>query len=139
MSVNTQISVSNRATPLKPDYALKMVLESLQELVNCELAVVLGFDGGRSDDATVLVALRVSDCFIEPLHLQERPDGPAGEGWQVDRGRVDAAVHAAFERFNVVGFYADVAPQNDCYYQQRRLEQSGIKVFCTLRRFLSYS
>src|SRR5690606_26195995 len=31
--------------------------------------IVLGFDGGRTDDATALVAMRVRDRFIQPLGI----------------------------------------------------------------------
>lgn len=71
--------------------------------------VTLGFDGSRTDDATALVAFRLSDQTLFPLGVWERPDGPGGEGWEVDRERVDAEVESAFGRFNVAAFYADVA------------------------------
>lgn len=71
--------------------------------------IVLGFDGGKNDDSTGLVAMRVSDCFLEVLGLWEKPDGPEGEGWSVPREAVDARVHDVFARFNVVGFFADIA------------------------------
>lgn len=75
--------------------------------------IVLGFDGGKSDDATVLVALRVKDKVAFVLHLQERPPNwPTGKDapkWQVDRDKVDTAVHEAFRLYKVRGFYADVA------------------------------
>jgi hypothetical protein len=32
------------------------------------------------------------------LGCWEKPEGPAGDGWQVDRVAVDAAVHVAFQR-----------------------------------------
>jgi phage terminase large subunit-like protein len=69
--------------------------------------VTLGFDGARSNDATALVACRVSDHHLFPLLIREQPDGPEGEGWTVDRDEFDAEVRRAFERFHVVGFYAD--------------------------------
>jgi phage terminase large subunit-like protein len=71
--------------------------------------VTLGFDGSVRDDSTALVACRVEDGHLELLGCWEQPDGPAGDGWQVDRTAVDAAVFGAFERLNVVGFYADPA------------------------------
>lgn len=71
--------------------------------------IVLGFDGSVRDDSTALAACRVEDGHLSLLDCWEKPDGPAGDGWQVDRQAVDAAVFAAFERFNVVGFYADPA------------------------------
>ena len=70
--------------------------------------ITLGFDGGRSDDATALVAVRVTDGFVQLLHLQEKPSGDEGEGWIVDYAQVDSAVHAAFRDYKVVGFFADV-------------------------------
>lgn len=70
--------------------------------------IVLGFDGSKSRDATALVALRVKDMAAFPLGVWERPGGPAGEGWQVDRGLVNSAVLGAVRRFKVVGMYADV-------------------------------
>lgn len=69
--------------------------------------ITLGFDGALTQDATALVACRVSDLYVFPLHIQEVPDGPEAEGWEVDRTAVDAAVSRAFERYDVVGFYAD--------------------------------
>lgn len=68
--------------------------------------VCLGFDGSVRDDSTALVACRVSDGHMELLGCWE-PRG--AEDPQVDRVAVSAAVGAAFERFTVVGFYADPA------------------------------
>lgn len=69
--------------------------------------VCLGFDGSQFDDSTALVACRVEDGALVLLDLWEKPDGPAGDGWSVDKLAVDAAVAAAFERFEVVLMYAD--------------------------------
>ena len=71
--------------------------------------VALGFDGSVRDDSTALVACRVEDGHLQLLGCWEKPNGPAGDAWQVDRVEVDAAVAAAFDRFTVVGFYADPA------------------------------
>lgn len=70
--------------------------------------ITLGFDGGRTDDATALVAMRVSDRLAEPLGVWERPDGPLAKGWQVDRTQVSGLVAHAFGRFTVRAFFADV-------------------------------
>ncbi|MFD3361637.1 terminase [Streptomyces albidoflavus] len=69
--------------------------------------ITLGFDGSIRDDATALTACRVSDGHLQLLGCWEKPEGPEGEGWQVDREAVDAAVARAFDRYEVVGFYAD--------------------------------
>lgn len=75
--------------------------------------ITLGFDGSRKrargiTDATALIACRVSDGHLfEPLDrsVWEQPDGV--KDWQVPTAEVVAAVDAVFERYNVVGFYAD--------------------------------
>lgn len=69
--------------------------------------VVLGYDGSRKDDATVLVACRVEDGKVFQLECWERPPGPSGYGWEVPRVEVDEAVRGAFERFDVVKIWAD--------------------------------
>lgn len=72
-------------------------------------AVTLGFDGGKTDDATVLLAMRIDDRQVEILGIWEAPDGPESRDWEVPRDEVDAAVEQAFERFTVGAFFADVA------------------------------
>lgn len=69
--------------------------------------ITLGFDGGRSSDATVLIACRVSDGYLFPIRIWEVPDGPERKGWQIDRDEVDAVVVATHEKFNVVAFFGD--------------------------------
>jgi hypothetical protein len=71
--------------------------------------IVLGFDGGKTDDSTVLMALRVSDMAAFVLGHWQAPDGPAGENWEVPRDLVDSAVRDAFRTFKVQAFYSDVA------------------------------
>jgi phage terminase large subunit-like protein len=69
--------------------------------------VALGFDGSKSDDSTALVACRLEDGHLEVLGCWERPSGPEGQHWRVDGAAVDAAVKAAFDRFEVAAFFAD--------------------------------
>lgn len=69
--------------------------------------ITLGFDGGQTDDATVLIACRVSDRYVWPVFIIEVPDGPESKNWRVDEHEVDALVRATFEKFNVVAFFAD--------------------------------
>ncbi|AKY03316.1 terminase large subunit [Streptomyces phage Aaronocolus] len=71
--------------------------------------IVLGFDGGKTHDATALVAIRVRDMAAFLLGLWEKPDGPQGDNWEVPRWEVDSEVHSAFKQFKVQAFYADVA------------------------------
>lgn len=71
--------------------------------------IAVGFDGGKTDDDTGLVALRLEDNVVFVLGHWSKPDGPAGDGWEVNKLQVDSAVRDAFSTFDVVGFYADVA------------------------------
>lgn len=70
--------------------------------------IVMGFDGGKTDDSTALVAIRVSDGAIFLLEIDEKPPGPSGEGWEVNQEKFDSAVHEAFRLYSVRAFYADV-------------------------------
>lgn len=72
--------------------------------------VVLGFDGGKSDDATVLVAIRTTDQVAFVLCLEEKPEHLTWrDKWEVDRDKVDRAVREAFRLYDVKAMYADVA------------------------------
>jgi len=76
--------------------------------------ITLGFDGSRHrshgvTDATALIGCRVSDGHLFELLVEEQPLGPQGKDWFVPLEKVDGAVHDAFRRFTVVGFYADPA------------------------------
>ncbi|GAA3029200.1 terminase large subunit [Kitasatospora albolonga] len=69
--------------------------------------VVLGFDGSHNNDATALVGLDVVQNHLFTLGVWTKPDGPSAGRWSVPRAEVDATVRSAFERFDVVGFFAD--------------------------------
>lgn len=91
--------------------------------------VVLGFDGGKSDDATALVAIRTTDGFIQPLLIEEKPAvSERGDGWEVDREKVDATVHWAFQYFDVKAMYCDVALWES--YLHSWEEQYGKTIAC---------
>jgi hypothetical protein len=70
--------------------------------------IVLFGDGSKSDDATGLVACRVSDGLCQVLHVQQPKAGTI-----VDRNAVDLAVSDAFRRFKVVAFYFDPSHVKD--------------------------
>jgi len=68
--------------------------------------VVLGFDGSYSGDSTALLAATVEERpHVEVLGLWEHPGG--NQQWTVDHDQVEAAVFAAFGRFDVVEMSAD--------------------------------
>lgn len=76
--------------------------------------ITLGFDGSRKrtrglTDATALIGCRVSDGHLFEIRIWEQPEGPAGEGWEVPITEVDYEVRQAFEKYKVVGMFADPA------------------------------
>lgn len=73
--------------------------------------IVLGFDGGKTDDATALVAIRLRDKLVVPLAIWQRPGQKkrGDDAWEVDRTEVSGEVHQAFFNYKVKAFYADVA------------------------------
>lgn len=93
--------------------------------------ITLGFDGGRTDDATALIAYRFSDkCFI-PIQIWERPNNV--ESWEIDAEDVDSMVGFCFATFDVQAFYADVS-QWESYiaqwsdlYREKLLVKAGTK------------
>lgn len=66
--------------------------------------ITLGFDGSKSNDYTALVACRIDDAALFPLKVWN----PEQYGGEVPREDVDAMVHYAFARYDVVAFRADV-------------------------------
>ena len=64
-------------------------------------------DCSLNDDSTALVACRISDGFVKPLGLWQKPAGERGKEWRVPRESVDDVVRAAFHAYDVVGFFGD--------------------------------
>jgi hypothetical protein len=70
--------------------------------------VVLFGDGSKSDDATGLLAVRVSDGLAQVLHVQQPRKGSI-----VDRDALDHAVTLAFGTYDVIGFWFDPSHAKD--------------------------
>ncbi|WP_018385264.1 hypothetical protein [Wenjunlia vitaminophila] len=76
--------------------------------------LVLFFDGSKSDDATGLVACRMSDGLVSTLGVWQRPAGwPEGRPWRVPREEVDGVVESTFARYRPVAFFADPGSGHD--------------------------
>lgn len=93
----------------KPEWGARY--NSAAGLADAEV-ITLGFDGSRgrrrgTADATALIGCRVADGYEFEIGIWEQPEGPAGRGWTPPEHEVDAAVHRTFDRFTVVGFFAD--------------------------------
>lgn len=71
--------------------------------------IVIGLDGGRSDDSTAIVAIRPADMAVFTLGMWEKPAGPDADGWLVDQEDVSDVIDMIFARYNVGGFFSDVA------------------------------
>lgn len=100
--------------------------------------VTLGFDGAVRNDSTAVVASRVHDGHLELLGCWQKPEGAAGDGWQVDREEVDAVVAKAMKRFEVVGFYADPAHWQDYLDKWSNEWSSRMQVHATAKRPLEW-
>ncbi|MDG4801710.1 terminase [Micromonospora sp. WMMD980] len=100
--------------------------------------VTLGFDGGRTDDSSALVAVRVSDGAPFLLGLWERPEGPAGLGWEVNQDAVRDMVDNAFTRFDVVAFFSDVALWETDVDRWRELYGERLLIKATTRHAVAW-
>lgn len=68
--------------------------------------ITLGFDGSKSDDHTALVGCHVETGHIFRIDIWD----PEDYGGEAPREDIDATVHMAFARWDVVGFYSDLSP-----------------------------
>lgn len=99
----------NRGIPSADAWIPTDVVErqAKQDVVAPGEAIALGFDGSLNDDSTVLIGSRMSDGFLFPIGIWEKPPGRAGFGWEVPRGEVLDAVREAFARYTVIRGYFD--------------------------------
>ena len=81
--------------------------QAAPEVVDWGTEIALGFDGSLRDDSTVLIGSRMSDGFLFPLGIWEKPAGPSGNFWEVPRLDVMAAIRLVFDRFKVTRLYMD--------------------------------
>lgn len=102
-----QVTAASDAWISQPEW---MACEDRTKVVKPGDAVVLGFDGSRgrvrgNADATALIGMRVEDRHIFEIHVWQAQHGD--KDWQPNAVEVDREVRAAFEHYNVIGFYAD--------------------------------
>ncbi|MFB7420770.1 terminase [Streptomyces sp. NPDC056210] len=90
--------------------------------------IVLGLDGGETDDATALVALRVNDSLFQPIAIWEKPDGPEGQNWRIDKEAVSEMVDWVFANYRVEGFLSDTAYWETYVHQWNEKYQSRLQV-----------
>lgn len=102
------------ATDAWLDHVQVAARQRVTERVEPGTIITVGFDGSRErahgkPDATGLVGCRVSDGHLFEIACWEAPDGPAGDGWSVPVGEVEAAVAETFQVYKVAGFFCDPA------------------------------
>jgi hypothetical protein len=68
--------------------------------------IALGFDGSKYNDATALVACRLSDGHLFQVRVWERPDN-APKDWRVPSAEVDRVVRDTFGAYRVALLFAD--------------------------------
>jgi hypothetical protein len=79
--------------------------EDVQVEAGEEIAMFL--DCSKSDDATGLVGVRMSDGHVFTLGMWQKPPGKRGEGWLAPREEVDGVVAHAMDTYRVVAFFGD--------------------------------
>lgn len=133
--LNAETSASDTWLQARDVEACKDATKALQD----GDVITLGFDGSINDDSSALVACRVDDGHLELLEIDERPpDLPAHREWRVDEDKLDAAVHTAFKRFRVVGFYCDPAMWQSHLNQWHARYESRLKARATAGRPLEF-
>ncbi|MGW4484324.1 hypothetical protein ACWEOE_10850 [Amycolatopsis sp. NPDC004368] len=85
------------------------------DVVEFGTQIALALDCSKNEDATALVAVRISDGHVITLGVWARPigwptKGPNARRWSVNRAEVDAKVRWAHQNFDVVAFYGDPSP-----------------------------
>lgn len=77
--------------------------------------ISLFLDCSKSDDATALMACRISDEHYVQLGVWQKPHGYSDKRnpWRAPRHEVDAAVRLAKSRYEIVWFGVDPSPAKD--------------------------
>lgn len=82
-------------------------LKDTEKVVEDGEEVAIFLDCSKSDDATGLMGVRMSDGHVFTIGMWQRPPGKRGDGWLAPREKVDQAVVETFAKYNVVGFFGD--------------------------------
>lgn len=99
-----QITAAEDAWTEPAEFDLLRDAEKVLELGE-EVAIFL--DCSKSDDATALMGVRMSDGHVFTIGMWQRPPGKRGDGWLAPREEVDALVESTFAKYTVVGFFGD--------------------------------
>lgn len=75
--------------------------------------IAMFLDCSKSDDATGIMATRLSDMFNFTIGVWQKPHGDRGKGWLAPRAEVDAKVREALGVYDVQWFGIDPSPAED--------------------------
>lgn len=75
--------------------------------------ITMFLDCSKSEDATGLIACRLSDGAVFQLGVWQRPHGARGKGWLAPREEVDGVVRRSFDLYKVEWFGVDPSPATD--------------------------
>jgi hypothetical protein len=124
--------------------AVRLPADDPRRTVEPGETITLGFDGSRKrsrgvTDATALIGCRVRDGYLftigvweQPMNLGKNKDGTP-KTWQVPHALIDAKVHETFEKYRVVGFYADPAKWETYVANWEAKYRSRLKVKSTVK------
>jgi hypothetical protein len=104
-----QISSASDAWVTMPEMR---AIEDRNKTISSTEPITLGFDGSEGRkigiaDSTVLIGYSVTQKHLFKVGIWSQPDGPKGDGWKPPRLEIEQTIRETFEKFNVVGFYAD--------------------------------
>lgn len=106
-----EITSSDDALVTDAEWDKNLVSESEWRPLEPGDTITLGFDGGKTDDASVLIACRVEDRSFHVLAWQEKDYERQSRTnkWMVDRDAIDFQVQDAVATYDVAAFYSDLA------------------------------
>lgn len=104
-----QINAASDAWLTQPELR---AITDYDKTISTREPITLGFDGSQGRkigiaDSTVLIGYSVTQRHLFKIGVWSQPDGPAGEGWSPPKLEIEQTVKAVFDKYNVVGFYAD--------------------------------
>lgn len=104
-----QISSASDAWLTMPELR---AVEDRDKTISSTEPITLGFDGSEGRklgiaDSTVLIGYSVTQKHLFKIGIWAQPDGPKGEGWKPPRLEIEQKIQETFDKYNVVGFYAD--------------------------------
>jgi len=88
-------------------------LAAADAVVGDQEPIAMFLDCSKSEDATALMASRISDGHVMTLGVWQRPHGDRGAGWLAPRSEVDARVRWVFDTYDVWWFGVDPSPARD--------------------------